>query len=190
MMKPSILILLLGLAACGSSGLPVGQPASHREVAAACGATTSGGIACNGDIAPPTAECAASSDCTAGDNGRCLTGRGPCYCDYDTCNADADCGAGKACACSGGTGNNADSNRCVVADCRTDADCGAGQFCAPALDEQCGNYVGVTAYRCTTPKDRCRVDADCQGGDQSAFAYCNYSSELGYWACASTVCAG
>ena len=188
MMRPSILSLVLTLAACGSGSLPVGAPATHRAVATSCGASGSGAIACMSP-AGTTGDCSVSSDCTAGTNGRCLTGRGPCLCSYDACSSDTTCGPGKLCECGGGTGNNAASNRCVVADCYTDSDCGTGQFCAPALDELCGNYIGVTAYRCTTPKDRCRVDADCQG-DGGSFAYCNYSSELGHWACTTTLCAG
>ncbi|MEO6954135.1 MAG: hypothetical protein ABI321_20195 [Polyangia bacterium] len=189
-MKNLALLCTLALTACGT-GLSTTPPPEHRPVAVACAATVEGGIACNSGGQPGASECATSSTCTEGTNGRCLAGRGPCYCAYDRCTTDSDCGAGKACACSGGAGNADDSNHCVVADCRTDGDCGKGQFCAPALDEQCGSYVGVTAYRCTTPHDRCRVDADCGNTDaNSSFAYCNYSSELGYWACTSTVCAG
>ena len=189
MKKPSLLCLVLALAACGG-GAPLSPPIDHRTLASACAPTALGGIACQTTPADPSQECGTSADCTAGTNGRCLVGRGPCYCAYDTCSTDADCGAGAVCECSGGTGHSASSNRCVAADCRTDSDCGASQFCAPALDESCGSYVGVTAYRCTTPKDRCRLDADCRGASGTAYGYCNFSSELGYWACSNTVCAG
>jgi hypothetical protein len=78
------------------------------------------------------------------------------------------------------------TNVCKGGNCRTDKDCGAGGYCSPSFGS-CGAYLGVVAYYCHTPKDKCVDDADCaaQGGGD-----CRYNPVMGAWMCETSACAG
>lgn len=96
---------------------------------------------------------------------------------HDACLVDADCGKGALCDCETprcvapfGTSGNA----CIAGDCRVDADCACG-FCA--ADVWCGS---LQSFHCTTTKDECSTDADCQDG--SSNTQCRWSTD--HWACA------
>lgn len=125
-------------------------------------------------------ECTTDADCTEGDNGRCVFGRGGAYCDYDRCFVDADCAADEVCLCDGSNGG---GNQCVSGDCRVDADCNDAFTCSPTFGS-CGHYLGFVAYRCHRAADACTTDADCDEG------YCAFDEVLGHWACSTTECAG
>jgi len=118
---------------------------------------------------PPLGEnaCETHADCTAGDNGRCVSGGSVAgyvaatQCEYDECVDDADCPLGTACLC--GT-----NNRCVPATCRLDEECGAGQRCLlrdpdpySSCPYQPNSHPLRPEFRCTTPSDECSSDEDC-----------------------------
>jgi hypothetical protein len=173
-------------------------PTSHRATADACSRERG-----PGDADPYDADgglpCTKDTDCTEGDNGRCM--KNPyggvglimihTQCSYDACFADTDCGAGLACACGlaiGGLepGSSREGNACVHADCHIDADCGPGNWCSLSWASQyCASEV-PDGYFCRTPRDTCVEDTDCDG-----LNHCAYSKELGHWACVTrSLCSG
>lgn len=107
----------------------------------------------------PAGDCD-DATCTDGPNGRCVAGSGESICIYDECTSDADCGDGQRCACDGGVRG---AHVCVRSYCDGPDDCG-GLPCQPVMD--CSGpddpyFGGVRAFRCQTPTDTCRSDADC-----------------------------
>ena len=169
-----------GGGAPGAAGVTGRMPTMHRPTATACpimmlppntptmcsdandplGATTPGW-------------CKNDSDCTNGEDGRCVAippGPAPnCGCTYDACFSDGDCSANGVCACSGAYSGNA----CIPGNCHVDADCGVGGYCSPSFHD-CGFLV---AYQCHTSKDQCVNDADC--GPYG----CAYDPTMAVWAC-------
>jgi hypothetical protein len=154
-------------------------------------------------------QCRQDSDCTMGDDGRCLRaliGPARCggLCSYDECAGDSDCAAPAPCECRASAMSTA-PNTCVrESNCRVDADCGPGGFCSPSVvaglcdcpsTDLCDATTMCTAdgmkvpcacgdacghgYFCHTPHDTCLDDADC--ADQGT---CNYDRLKNNWACA------
>jgi hypothetical protein len=77
------------------------------------------------------------------------------------CTTDADCASGQACTC-----DESGAGQCVTAGCRTNADCpaqgGAASYCLNAADasDTCTSFP-APAFGCTSAKDECHSDADC-----------------------------
>jgi hypothetical protein len=163
-----------GGGATGVAGFGGRVPAVHRPTAMTCpmfAAPTSTMCPFAGE---DRGDCNSNSDCTQGQDGRC-EGTIPfasCQCSYDECFSDGDCPSGEACTCSGTYSGNA----CVLAGCRVDADCGVGGYCSP-IPTSCG--VGIAAYQCHTPRDKCVDDADCTL-DES----CTVDPSSNAWECA------
>ncbi|MGH7285394.1 MAG: hypothetical protein ACRELY_28055 [Polyangiaceae bacterium] len=184
-----------GDAGVGSEGGPgpvLGVPTLHLPSGSTCRATRGPGntssFTCP-DAGDPSC-CAADTDCTDGNNGRCtVTGNGGPRCTYDECATSSDCSAGKSCGC--GDINPYSYNICVASNCRTDSDCGAGGYCSPSLDFTCGTYGGEYAgIYCHTAQDQCANDSDCSSGTQAASGRCSYNPESSRWECATGFCAG
>jgi hypothetical protein len=171
-----------GAGLAGATGTAGQLPAVHRSTAAACpammlppDASTMCPFARAPGLEVPGGSCNSASDCTAGQDPRCVGSlpSGSCSCTYDACFSDADCPAGEVCACSGVYSGNA----CVGGACRIDADCGVGGFCSPEIEHCTGVVLG---YFCRTPKDTCVNDADC--GDA---VHCARDPGTGTWGCQS-----
>lgn len=181
MKRLCLMLMSAPLIACGV--VAPQEPESHREVAMMCDDVREPSLT----MADPNqqvggGECGSDADCTDGDNGRCIQGRGQ-FCTYDTCYADSDCGTG-VCECGQGVGN----NHCVSqGNCQVDTDCSGGQFCSPSLGS-CGPYGGVVGYFCHTPEDECVNDSDCTGS--SPDAHCSFNEESDRWTCSTAFCVG
>jgi hypothetical protein len=169
---------------------------NHRAATVVCAPDRGPGLcaaASNPSTPPASLLCKEDADCTTGKNGRCLPMARivGCQCTYDACFSDADCAqTGGPCECrTSGAGTAAPgytaTNVCKGGNCRTDKDCGSG-YCSPTFGS-CGKFLGVVAYYCHTPKDKCVDDADCatQGGGD-----CRYNQVMGAWMCETTQCAG
>lgn len=134
-----------------------------------------------------TDKCAADTDCTAGQNGRCNSSLQGNVCSYDQCFADADCGSGSICTCRNDQLYGA--NVCYHGNCRTDADCAAG-WCSPSgvnLYPSCtGLSPGSFGFFCHVPADECTNDADCKPPDTG----CNFDPDKLHWRCYQLLCAG
>ncbi len=176
-----------------SSGSPEAGnrvPRNHRASDAQCQTQPAVGD-CAGNTADAGLVCAMDSQCTSGDNGRCVLGGGAfahaCSCTYDACSHDTDCSAGQACACHGSPYTGDSDNTCVPGNCRVDADCGQGGYCSPSSTTvACGGF-SVAGYYCHTSADTCVDDADCtlsSCGTSPGAPTCLYSSSAGHWACA------
>lgn len=171
---------------------PSKEPLIHRPTADACTATRAP-FNCDISGSGAPAECSVDSECTQGQNGRCVGNpHDGCSCSYDQCVTDADCGSNQLCSCRQdwhyGAGG---PNVCMMSNCRVDADCGAGGYCSPSYDAQCGAYFGVTGWFCHTKKDECVNDSDCAQVDGGWSApFCGYRPEVGHWACSTTQCVG
>ncbi len=178
-MKLSVLASsLVVLAACSGN---VTSPA-HSDDAGGGGDTGTdagthpdGGGTCR--TTPPTLHRPAAAACEAhvSDAGA-DTGVGPCMQPHDACLVDSDCGSTGVCDCETPRCTvpfPIAGNVCVPSDCRIDSDCACG-YCA--ADRSCG---GVDSYHCTTPRDECSTDADCQDG--GSFTQCRWSTD--HWAC-------
>jgi hypothetical protein len=151
-------------------------PRDHRAEAEACPKDRPPGTPRAGNPG-----CKSDAECKEAKNGRC-NARGGGHeapvnaCEYDRCSSDADCGAHGVCVCEGS------GNYCVNGDCSTDADC-PGATCSP----QYGCRGGIGAYYCHTQDDTCTNNDDCSnmmGKDKE----CQYSPELGHWACIERMC--
>ncbi len=107
-------------------------------------------------------QCTKDTDCTMGNDGRCITNNGgalTCFCTYDTCVHDGDCMQGQTCGCHGSPYTYDHGNTCVPGNCRVDSDCGPNGYCSPSYDtSQCG---GLAGYWCHTASDQCIDDTDC-----------------------------
>jgi hypothetical protein len=122
--------------------------------------------------------CVQDSDCTAGQNGRCLPTPGVACapeCSYDTCQSDQNCG-GTACLCRT-SGSDSTANTCAQGNCAVDSDCGPSGYCSPSgLLDACG--IG---YYCHTASDACVDNASCPSGQG-----CSFDPHTLAWACAVT----
>ncbi|MCC6998658.1 MAG: hypothetical protein IT370_28865 [Deltaproteobacteria bacterium] len=130
-------------------------PGSGRPAAQECPRTREPGTAQPGI----QGDCQTDADCSAGQNGRCITGGSRVQqnmCTYDSCFTDADCKAssGGPCECNSWGGNS-----CLAGDCQVDADCASGS-CGRANAIGCGG--GPASYWCRTGKDSCVDDDDCK----------------------------
>lgn len=178
LLHTTCLAVLLTLSGCfgsvESSDLP--EPEVHRGESIMCDDVRDSPAISSS----PGGGCSTHEECTGGDNGRCLSGRGENYCSYDACFADADCDG--PCVCGTGAGGNS----CTSGGCQVDADCGPGGWCSPTYGS-CGLYGGVVAYECHTPDDECTDDADCSDMPN---AYCKFAPEAGHWVCDNGQCEG
>jgi hypothetical protein len=145
--------------------------------------------------------CQHNSDCTEGENGRCVQTRFGCFsvCSYDTCVSDADCGARQACNCRESATDSAPNYCLAHGNCRIDADCGTNGYCSPSLigalcactsvdycktlgDDSCVCSCGDSCghdYFCHTPADECTDDSDCPSGTG-----CDFDLAHQNWICA------
>jgi hypothetical protein len=193
----------------GSSSGELRIPQNHRAAGSTCSEQRAPGSVSIPDacyINPiATISCVQDSDCTAGTNGRCVSG-GPiaCHagCSYDACFSDSDCPSDQLCECRSVAF--AGANWCIAGgNCRIDADCSPGSFCSPSLIDKiscvcpspalcgpdnnpssagiqlCGNSCGQ-GYFCHTPQDSCIDDSDC--GSPGSCAYDQLDQR---WACYS-----
>jgi hypothetical protein len=124
-------------ASCSSARDETRVPSVHRVLGASCPSDRGAGstAVCGANTARPAA-CAGDSTCTAGTNGRCITGFGPAcslYCSYDECSGDSDCPGNAPCACRSAATDSAANTCATASNCRVDADCGPGGFCSPSL---------------------------------------------------------
>jgi hypothetical protein len=176
----------------GGAGMTGRVPVNHRAAATVCSPDRPAGVcaaATNPSAPPQSLLCKEDADCGQGKNGRCLPMARVigCACSYDGCFGDGDCAqTGGPCECRPAGGTTTAANVCKGGNCRTDEDCGAGGYCSPSFGS-CGRYLGVVAYYCHTPKDKCVDDADCAG---TAGADCRYNQVMGAWMCETTQCAG
>jgi len=186
-------------------------PEQHRPMSALCPQARGSGLPSLEGCSPDAGDglsprCWQDSDCTAGKNGRCISG-GPIACmsgcSYDTCNSDADCPSKVPCACRASAAD-LDANACVTeSNCAIDADCGPEGYCSPSVVNDfcdcpvaalctdsgacyaggtkvscaCGDSCGH-GYYCHTPSDTCLDDSDCDRGT------CNYDRLDKRWTCA------
>lgn len=135
-----------------------------------------------------TSNCTKDSDCTAGQNGRCVTGRLEHQCSYDGCYVDGDCTGGGVCLCGrSAASSNGANHRTLKAGCRVDSDCGPNDVCSPSFDSGCGAYGGTFGYFCHTPEDTCANDSEFMS---EPGGYCAFDYRVGKWACGCTQCAG
>jgi hypothetical protein len=177
----------------GAGGATPREPTKHRATATDCDhARPSNDPGAPTDPDAPRVQCRAHTDCTAGENGRCVgNGHDGWGCTYDSCFADSDCAAGtgesRVCACEGGS--RSDNNVCLRGNCRLDADCGEAGYCSPSFGD-CGNFFGVVGYYCHTNTDECVNDADCTQGGTLPQAYCAFMPTVGRWKCSNSNCVG
>jgi hypothetical protein len=159
---------------------PPPVPLAHRSTASACPMDRPSGNASASGFTDTA--CTADSDCTQGQNGRCvLSLPNPAQCTYDQCFMDTDCSGGAVCACRNEPFGN---NVCLIGACRVDSDC-AGQYCSPSYGS-CRNE-GVVQYACHSSGDSCIDDSDCaDGGDNPML--CSFDGSQGRWTCVLQSC--
>ena len=178
-------------------------PMDHRASSSTCpqqraaGTVLNVGFPCpDGGLPSPTAfACAQDSDCTMGNNGRCLSapiyvypedsgiGPGLLYCEtlcsYDQCFSDSDCAARVPCACRYQPVYG-EANLCLTeGNCAVDSDCGPGGFCSPSV--VMGGSPEGYGYFCHTPNDLCIDNMDC--GPDGSTSSCQFDVAGGHWAC-------
>ena len=179
---------------------PDGAPLLHRPVSVACPVV----VVPPGQSGPDpsctyeagTEECASSTDCTGGLNGRCLPfilrrnehtplipppPIDPCAgteCVYDQCETDSQCAPNAICDCLAAP--DLGGNFCgPVGTCRVDSDCGDGGYCSPGASSL-GSPCGLTGvYFCHSSADTCVNDSDC--GD--AGRLCMHRFDAGGFSC-------
>ncbi len=167
----------------GASVVRIHEPQLHRATMLSCNAPRAAGITVAATPETAGAGCRTDADCTAGMNGRCLTGSvcsgGPCMvtpptCSYDTCSSDGDCAAGAACVCRSDVGP-ATNDCSQVGNCRVDADCGANGYCSPQPSTRsCADGVAPQFF-CHTASDECVDDSDCPvSGSVSSVRRCAF----------------
>ncbi|MEO7035555.1 MAG: hypothetical protein ABI548_16635 [Polyangiaceae bacterium] len=175
--------MMLGGGACGCAHHDFGRvPEAHRSAPVACSHQRTPSMPTPGDhcITPngsapcPGSSCSQDSDCTAGENGRCMQlGPVPGYaCNYDECFVDSDCGKGSVCQCRDPL-DGAAANYCTKpSSCSTDDDC--EMYCSPSqAHEWCRAF-----YMCHSAQDECLNDSDCQQD-----LHCDYDVTVQHWAC-------
>jgi hypothetical protein len=155
-------------------------PLNHRADAAPCPTVRAPGGGPYSDSGVASPECNQDSDCTMGQNGRCLVrtfGARVTYCSYDACFADSDCAGNVPCDCRASPSS--DPNVCGTgSNCRVDSDCGPCGFCSPSDNGSiCGDHD--TEYFCHTGSDTCVDDSDCAPSDTG----CNFDPQTAHWAC-------
>jgi hypothetical protein len=153
-------------------------PLLHRSVGATCPTGRGHGSgpfvdSCSATTCPAY-HCVQDLNCTAGTNGRCLTGNpgGLALCSYDECFSDADCPANIPCECRDSASSSAPNSCLAGSDCRVDSDCGPGNFCSPSPA-----WVNAP-YHCHTSSDTCMDDSDCM-----PLKSCAFDGQNGYWSC-------
>jgi hypothetical protein len=110
--------------------------------------------------------CETWANCTERPYGFCMsdgwerTGTS-CICVYP-CLSDAECGPDQACMCPGVTPLLPKVATCVPAECKTNNDCESGECGATIYFSGCGWEFGLS---CRGPDDTCRIDDDCNGGE-------------------------
>jgi hypothetical protein len=118
--------------------------------------------------------CVDDSECTMGQNGRCLHDSvlPPCdfFCSYDACFTDSDCPSGEPCGCRASATDTAPNTCLAGSQCRVNSDCGSDGYCSPSMG--C-----AMAYFCHTAADTCLDDSDCDGG------LCLYETTVSHWQC-------
>jgi len=178
----------------GAGGATPQEPTKHRPTATTCDHTrASNDPGAPTDPEAPRVDCRAHTDCTSGENGRCVgNGHDGWRCTYDSCFADSDCSGGTSdapqlCECEGGS--RSDNNVCLPGGCRVDADCGAAGYCSPSFGD-CGNFFGVVGYYCHTNTDECLNDTDCNADGSHPQAYCAFKPTVGRWQCSNLNCVG
>ncbi len=156
---------------------------THRVSVVAVDATISG-ESCAGT--ETNRSCDVDAQCTAAAHGRCITeawsdtgSSTNCGCVY-SCAADSECAAGQVCLPTGVVETGRAYSTCVAATCTTDSDCDRGECGVSSYNTGCG---WDTQLACRDNPDVCRVDADCQPGDE----YCAVQNEK--WTCLSSDCA-
>lgn len=158
MRRVSVLVMMVGLAACGGSTTK--SPSAGGNVNG--GNTTALGGGAGDQVGGSSA--AGSSQDPVGPPLGCVPG-GPHF----ECSRHSDCGNGKACLC------RPDSNesRCVPADCRADADCPDGGACLETITGSCPASSTVVGMYCTTPMDSCDGRSPAKGlcGPDAACRY-------------------
>jgi hypothetical protein len=168
-----------------STCLATAVPINHRATDIKCPLERGQGVSTTGDGGGLPGTCDEDSDCTMGQNGRCLPrgfGADVDQCSYDDCSDDGACTGNVPCVCRS-SGTSTDPNVCGAgSNCRVDSDCGSCGFCSPSESKQaiCGR--AETTYFCHTKNDLCTNDQDCHEGG------CNYVPSKGYWEC-GTECA-
>jgi hypothetical protein len=153
--------------------------------------------------------CSVDSDCTKGQNGRCVNLGPVAYlsCSYDECFQDSDCDAGAPCECRPSSASSAPNSCLTGSTCAVDSDCGPGGYCSPSVVADfcecgstelcgdsglpmctaggmpvpcvCGDSCGH-GYYCHSRCDACVDDSDCDGG-----ATCNYDRLSHRWECST-----
>ncbi|MBN2525037.1 MAG: hypothetical protein JXR76_01500 [Deltaproteobacteria bacterium] len=125
--------------------------------------------------------CQQHSDCTEGQNGKCVQlgigARGyEYYCVYDTCYLDAECEQEgmNLCFCSA----REEAHCFQYGNCQVDADCGDGGYCSPSSSDHCGYYRYIDGFYCHTPRDTCMDDKDCTEDE-----FCNFDVYRNLWNC-------
>ncbi|RLB47160.1 MAG: hypothetical protein DRJ42_26045 [Deltaproteobacteria bacterium] len=128
-------------------------------------------------------DCSAHSDCTAGDNGRCVFGMIGAFCSYDECFEDGDCDSNEVCSCDGAVIGG--GNRCVSSNCKVGADCSSGR-CSPTYGCLAGGPP--QGWYCRTAGDTCTADSECTMDGGLGGGRCAYDASAGHWACAYGIC--
>jgi hypothetical protein len=164
----------------GTGCSTVRVPKDHRASVVACPTARGAGNAAKLDASPPPG-CNQDSECTMGQNGRCLlNGWGfTAACSYDDCYADSECPGNVACVCRE-SANDSLPNVCALGSgCRIDSDCGPCGYCSPS-----GNpfFRRIESF-CHTAGDTCTDDSDCQSNPGSCQQGCNFDPQAGHWSC-------
>jgi hypothetical protein len=176
-LRPFALPVLVVLAACSGSTTQQGSQTAEGGTDAGGDVIThpDAGGTCRTEPPPqhrPAASACPSHETDAGADSGVVS----CMTPHDACLVDSDCGSTGVCDCEAPRCAEpfaVAGNVCVPADCRVDSDCACG-FCA--ADTSCG---GIDAYHCTTPRDECSTDADCQDG--GALGQCRWATD--HWGC-------
>jgi hypothetical protein len=158
-----------------------GAPLHHRPTATSCPNARGPGVSV--DAGPDAAfpgTCTNDSQCTEGNDGRCLRhpfGAQVDECSYDECYDDGDCKGIVPCICRPSPSSN-QANVCGTgSNCSLDSDCGPCGFCSPSENKMTICGTPETTYFCHTPSDTCVNDSDCSNST------CNYDPSLRHWAC-------
>jgi hypothetical protein len=143
----------------------------------------------------PGNTCAHNADCTAGQNGRCLsepnygapdpvTGQeiayNETYCSYDDCFVDSDCGLRVPCDCRIQNIYGAPNVCLLGSNCALDSDCQPPGFCSRSYGLPKEPDYG---FFCHTTNDTCIDDVDCPPRVGDTEYTCRFDSTLARWRC-------